>query len=45
MLSGKKNIEVGRYFGIKGSTVSETLKAVEHRMIEDEMFQNETSKN
>lgn len=37
VLSGKKNIEVGRYFGIKGSAVSETLKAVEQRMIEDEI--------
>ncbi len=44
VLSGKKNIEVGRYFGIKGSAVSETLKAVEQRMIEDEMFQRDIKK-
>lgn len=44
VLSGKKNIEVGRYFGIKGSAVSETLKTVEQRMIEDEMFQRDIKK-
>lgn len=41
IMSDAKNVEVGRYFGIKGSTVSEALKGVETRMKIDKKFQKE----
>ncbi len=41
MMSNAKNIEIGRYFGIKGSTVSEALKGVETRIKRDKKFQKE----
>ncbi|MBS1258925.1 MAG: Chromosomal replication initiator protein DnaA [Candidatus Scalindua arabica] len=41
ILSNVKNIEIGRYFGIKGSTVSESLKGVEDRMKRDEKLRKE----
>ncbi len=40
-MSDAKNVEVGRYFGTKGSTVSEALKGVETRMRRDKKFQKE----
>jgi len=40
-LSNEKNIEVGRYFEIKGSTVSEALKRVEAKIKRDVIFQKE----
>jgi len=44
ILSGRKNVEVGKYFGIKGSAVSEVMKAVEMRMREDETYRGEIAK-
>jgi REP element-mobilizing transposase RayT len=41
IMSNTKNIEIGRYFGIKGSTVSEALKRVETRIKRDKKFQKE----
>jgi chromosomal replication initiation ATPase DnaA len=32
VLSGKKNIEIGDYFGIKGSAVSNVIRAMEDRI-------------
>jgi chromosomal replication initiation ATPase DnaA len=32
ILSGKKNIEVGRFFGVKGPAVSGAIKAIEGRL-------------
>lgn len=40
-LSNEKNVAVGRYFGIKGSTVSEALKRVEAKIKRDVIFQKE----
>ncbi|MDR4497730.1 MAG: transposase [Candidatus Scalindua sp.] len=39
--SKTKNSEIGRYFGIKGSTVSETLKRVEARIKTEKKLQKE----
>ncbi len=44
VLSGKKNTEVGRYFGIKGSAVSEVIKVVERCMKEEKLFRREVDK-
>ena len=41
ILSNEKNVEIGGYFRIKGSTVSEALKGVETRMKRDKKFQKE----
>lgn len=41
ILSNEKNVEIGRYFRIKGSTVSEALKGVEARIKRDKSFQKE----
>jgi len=41
ILSNEKNVEIGRYFRIKGSTVSEALKGVEARIKRDVNFQKE----
>ncbi len=41
IMSNTKNVEIGRCFGIKGSTVSEALKRVETRLKRDKIFQNE----
>jgi putative transposase len=40
-MSNAKNIEIGRYFGIRGSTVSEALKEVETRIKQDKKYQKE----
>lgn len=40
-MGNTKNVEIGRCFGIKGSTVSEALKQVETRLKRDKIFQNE----
>lgn len=40
-MNNTKNREIGRYFGIKGSTVSEALKRVETRIKRDRKFQKE----
>ena len=44
IMSNTRNREIGRYFGIKGSTVSETLKRVETRIKEREKIP-ETNRN
>ena len=41
ILSNEKNVEIGRYFRIRGSTVSEALKGVEARIKRDVNFQKE----
>ena len=41
IMSNAKNIEIGRYFGVKGSTVSEALKGVETRIKRDKKYQKE----
>ena len=41
ILSNEKNVEIGGYFRIKGSTVSEALKGVEARIKRDVNFQKE----
>ena len=41
IMSNTKNREIGRYFGVKGSTVSETLKRVETRIKREKKFQKE----
>lgn len=41
IMSNTKNREIGRYFGIKGSTVSETLKRVETRIKRERKFKKE----
>ena len=40
-MSNTKNREIGRYFGIKGPTVSETLKRVETRIKRERKCQKE----
>ena len=40
-LSGKKNIEIGKYFGIKGPAVSNVIKAMEARMETDTRVKRE----
>ena len=40
-LSNEKNVEIGRYFRVKGSTVSEALKGVETKIKRDNIFQKE----
>ena len=40
-LSNEKNVEIGRYFRVKGSTVSEALKGVETKIKRDKIFQKE----
>lgn len=42
IMSNAKNVEIGQYFGIKGSTVSEALKGVKTRIKRDKKFQKET---
>lgn len=41
ILSGKKNIEVGNYFGIKGPAISGIMKAVEERLKQDQNIKKE----
>lgn len=41
VMSNAKNIEIGRYYGVKGSTVSEALKEVETRIKRDKKYQKE----
>jgi len=38
-LSNEKNVEIGKYFRAKGSTVSEALKGVETKIKRDKIFQ------
>ena len=40
-MSNEKNVEIGRYFRVKGSTVSEALKGVETKIKRDKNFQKE----
>ncbi|GIK11834.1 MAG: hypothetical protein HBSIN01_07690 [Candidatus Brocadia sinica] len=40
-MSNAKNTEIGRYFGIQGSTVSEALKRVETRIKREGKFRKE----
>ncbi|HHT9146830.1 MAG: hypothetical protein Q7J76_02765 [Candidatus Brocadiaceae bacterium] len=40
-LSNEKNVEIGKYFRVKGSTVSEALKGVETKIKRDKIFQKE----
>ena len=40
-MSNKKNVEIGRYFRVKRSTVSEALKGVETKIKRDNIFQKE----
>jgi len=40
-LSNEKNVEIGRYFRVKGSTVSEALKGVVTKIKRDKYFQKE----
>ncbi|MDN3515124.1 MAG: hypothetical protein NG747_12090 [Candidatus Brocadia sp.] len=44
IMCNTNNRGIGRYFGVKGSTVSETLKRVETRIKRDEKFQKEIGK-
>lgn len=41
VLSGRKNIEVGNYFDIKGPAISGILKTVEKRLGQDQRFKGE----
>ncbi|GAX59510.1 ATPase [Candidatus Scalindua japonica] len=41
-MSNEKNEEIGRYFGIKGSTVSDVLKGVEAMAEKDRKLRKET---
>ncbi|MCK6469259.1 MAG: hypothetical protein L6Q53_13845 [Candidatus Brocadia sinica] len=41
IMSNAKNTEIGRYFGIQGSTVSEALKRVETRIKREGKFRKE----
>jgi putative transposase len=41
IMSNTNNREIGRYFGVKGSTVSETLKRVETKIKREKRFQKE----
>lgn len=41
VLSGMKNIEVGNYFGIKGSAVSGIIKALEEVLKQEQKFKKE----
>lgn len=41
ILSGKKNKEIGSYFGIKGPAVSRTLKAMEERLDKERKLREE----
>ena len=40
-LGNEKNVEIGKYFRVKGSTVSEALKGVETKIKRDKIFQKE----
>lgn len=44
ILSNAKNVEIGKSFGIKGSTVSTILKVVEVRLRRDKKYQQEIKK-
>lgn len=41
ILSGKKNIEVGNYFGIKGPAVSGVIKAIEEKIEKEKKLRKE----
>jgi putative transposase len=41
LFSGKKNIEIGKYFGIKGPAVSNVIRAMEGRMETDKRLKSE----
>jgi len=41
ILSGKKNVEVGNYFGIKGSAISEVIKSIEGGLDKGEKLRKE----
>ena len=40
-LRNEKNVEIGRYFRVKGSTVSEALKGVETKIKESEVLRRQ----
>lgn len=44
MLSGKKNSEVGKYFGIKGPAVSGVIKSIEDMIEKEGRFKQEVGK-
>ncbi len=41
ILSGRKNIEVGSFFGIKGPAVSGAIKAIERKLDKDKKLKKE----
>ena len=41
MLSTKKSIEVGNYFGIKGPAVSGVMKAIEEMLLKEKKLKKE----
>lgn len=41
ILSGKKNVEVGSFFGIKGPAVSGLIKAIERKLDKEKKLKNE----
>lgn len=41
ILSGKKNVEVGKFFGIKGPAVSGAIKAIEERLDKEKKLKKE----
>jgi|GEM_PF-2567031 len=41
VLSGKKNKEVGKYFGIKGPAVSEVIKSIEGRLENEKVMKKD----
>jgi len=40
-MGNEKNVEFGRYFRVKESTVSEALKGIETKIKRDKIFQKE----
>ena len=41
ILSGRKNVEVGSFFGIKGPAVSGAIKAIERKLDKDKKLKKE----
>lgn len=41
VLSGKKNIAIGKYFGIKDPAISGIMKAIEERLKQDQNLKKE----
>jgi len=44
VLSGKKNREVGDYFGVKGSTISEIMKKVQPQLKREKDYRNQVDR-